>query len=291
MPKPLKRNAVIVFGLAILFYWSFMFAKHDPALRTIIPFGDDPYDAVGSFAAISGVLLALLSMVRAFRPYGKPPSEAQRVYLIRSQHAVVLAVLMTLAADVIAMARHPHLWAGTASRNLLIALLAGLGVVAFGVQRLIRLPQPEAPVTGSARLGKALLPAMLALLVLAIYPEDLIRYFIPHLLTIIVGDCVLFAPMPLLLAWLVPYQPDAGRAATIPEGRRILSAGWRWGLVAAGGIVIGVFVFLGEISEGSGSMPLVRLLFVASVFIGLCLAGLFIAYAFLGAPLGLGSRG
>jgi hypothetical protein len=32
----------IVFALGSLFYWSFMFAKHDPALRDVIPFGDDP---------------------------------------------------------------------------------------------------------------------------------------------------------------------------------------------------------------------------------------------------------
>jgi hypothetical protein len=37
MPQILKRNAVIVFGLGSLFYWSFMFAKHDPALRNVNP--------------------------------------------------------------------------------------------------------------------------------------------------------------------------------------------------------------------------------------------------------------
>jgi hypothetical protein len=31
MLQVLKRNAVIVFGLASLFYWSFMFAKHRPS--------------------------------------------------------------------------------------------------------------------------------------------------------------------------------------------------------------------------------------------------------------------
>ena len=41
MPQILKRNAVIVFGLCSLFYWSFRFAKHNPALRDVIPFGDD----------------------------------------------------------------------------------------------------------------------------------------------------------------------------------------------------------------------------------------------------------
>jgi len=86
MPRPLKRNALIVFGLAIILSWSFMFAKHDPRLRAIIRFGDDPYDAVGSFGTIVGMLIALLSLVRAFRPYRKQsPTKAQCVYLVRSQ--------------------------------------------------------------------------------------------------------------------------------------------------------------------------------------------------------------
>ena len=80
MPKTLKRNTLIVFGLAIVFWWSFMFAKHDPHLRSIIPFGSDPYDAVGSFGIIVGMLIALLSVVRAFRPYPKQaPTMAQCV--------------------------------------------------------------------------------------------------------------------------------------------------------------------------------------------------------------------
>src|ERR1700721_1023691 len=52
MQKTLKRNAILVSGLALFFWWAFGFAKHDPALRSIIPFGEDPYDAVSSFGVI-----------------------------------------------------------------------------------------------------------------------------------------------------------------------------------------------------------------------------------------------
>src|SRR5690348_14526859 len=138
MPRTLKRNTVIVFGLSILFYWAFMFVKHDPHLRGIIPFGDDPYDAVGSLGTIVGMLIAVLSLVRAFRPYRKgPPSDAQRVYLVRSQEAVALAVLITVTADAVAMVRHPSLWIGAASRRELILLLSGITVVALGVHWLV----------------------------------------------------------------------------------------------------------------------------------------------------------
>ncbi len=124
MPTTLRRNTVIAFGLATLFDWSFMFAKHDPTLRSIIPFGDDPYDAVGSFGFIVAMLIALLSVVRAFRPYRKSaPSHSQQVYLLRSQQAVVLAVLITVGSDAIAMARHPSLWIGAAGGHELLAPL------------------------------------------------------------------------------------------------------------------------------------------------------------------------
>jgi len=42
MPRTVKLNAIILLGLALLFSWAFTFAKHDPALWTVIPFGQDP---------------------------------------------------------------------------------------------------------------------------------------------------------------------------------------------------------------------------------------------------------
>ena len=134
MPQVLKRNAFIVFGLGSLFYWSFMFAKHNPALRDVIPFGDDPYDAVGSFGVIVGMLIALLSLIRAFRPYREAPSSTRRAYLVGPREAVVLVVFMTLASDV-SMA-HFILPCGfaAASRDKLIALVGGMLVATVAMQ-------------------------------------------------------------------------------------------------------------------------------------------------------------
>jgi hypothetical protein len=291
MPKALKRNAVIVFGLAALFYWSFMVAKHDPALREIIPFGEDPYDAVGSFGVIVGMLIALLSLVRAFRPYREhPPSTAQRVYLVRSQMAVVLAVLITLAADLVAMARNPRMWIGAASRGWLIALLGGMVVVTVAVQLLIHASQEKLPEGGMQHWTAAAIATLMAILVLALYPEQLINHTATHLLTVVAGDIVLFAPMRPLLNALVPYKADQGRIETTPARRRFSTAAQRWGIVLVVGGLVGAVAFLGEMSEGGGAPPMSRLVLVASVFISLGLAGLLIAYAFLGKPLGLAQR-
>jgi hypothetical protein len=285
MSSALKRNAVIVFGLAVLFDWSFMFAKHDPALRGIIPFGEDPYDAVGSFAFIVVPLIALVSLVRAFWPYRNgEPSRAQLVYLVRSQMAIVFAALVTLASDAVAMARHPSTWSAAASRNELIVLLGGMAVVAGAALWLALGSQEGLPTRGSHRWQWTAV-ALLAVVVLAFYPEQLVGNTIFHLVTVVVGAAVLFAPMRALLLAFVPYDEQLSE----------MPARWfarlRWGLALLLGIAVGVFAFAGEMSEGSSGMPLRRLLFVASVFIGLGSAGILVAYAFLGKPLGLGLGG
>lgn len=291
MPRILKRNAVIVLGLAALFYWSFMFAKHDPALRNVIPFGDDPYDAVGSFAVIVGMLIALLAFLRAFWPYRETPSMAQRVYLVRSQEAVVLAVFITVATDAVAMARHPSMWIGVASRDKLITLLGVLLIITAAVQLLIRAAQKKLGGFGTTRWAVPASVTLLAILILAGYPEHLINHTVTHLLTVVAADLLLFALMRLLLNALLPYAPDGERAGKLAARGRSLTAGQRWAIALLAGALIGAFVFLGETGEGSSALPWNRLIFVASVYIALGLAGILIAYAFLGKSLGLGPRG
>jgi len=290
MPKAFKRNAVIVLALVVFFGWAFMFAKHDPDLRYIIPFGQDPYDAVGSFGVIAGILIAMVSLVQAFRPYRKgPPTTAQRVYLVRSQESVILAVLITLTADTVALARHPLTWIYAASSVELFALLVGLGIVAVTVQLLICASQRYLPETVAAPWKPALAATVLAVAILAVYPEKLIERLIPHLLTVLVGACILFAPMRFLLTLLVPYRQE--ESAEARPARSMSSTAWHgWGIVVIVGIMVGTVAFLGEMSEGGGVLPVPRLLFVAVVFISLGLGGLLIAYGFLGNVLGLGRR-
>ena len=289
MPRTIKRNAVLVSGLAALFYWSFMFAKHDQALRDVIPFGDDPYDAVGSFGVVIGFLLALLSLVRAFRPYReRPPSLAQRVYLVRSQEAVILVVLVTLAADIVAMARHPQ-WYSSPSRNVLLGLLGTLALVTIGVHLLLLSPREMLPTIGSEQRPQAAVSALTALFVLVVYPERLINNTATHLLTVVVGAAVLFAPMRPLLAVLVPYD-DREVTTQATSAHRVLSTKYRWGITFLLGALLGCLLAVGELTEGGGVLPVGRAVFIGSIFVGLTVAGLLIAYAFLGAPLGLARR-
>lgn len=278
MPLRLKRNSLFAFVLALLFWGAFMFAKHDPVLRPIIPFGDDPYDAVGSFAVIVGLLIAVIALVRAFWPYRDRPSDEQTVYLVRSQEAVALAVFVTLGADAIAMARHPALWMHAARGRLLcvLGIMAAAALLAhFTVTATWQRKAPRrAWITASV-------VTLACALGLALYPESWIGHLVAHLLTVLAGAVILFASMAVLLRVAVPFDA-ADKMARAPSPHR-----WGWAIVAAVGLLAGVAAFLGEMSEGVPGFSLARLLFVAAVFVGLGLGGLLIAYAFLARPLGL----
>src|SRR5579872_6660872 len=95
----LRRASIAAAALAALFWWAFMFLKHEPALRNVIPFGDDPYDGIGSGGVILAAILTIVALVRAFRPSLAVASSVRRLYLVRTQVAIVLCVWITLAGD------------------------------------------------------------------------------------------------------------------------------------------------------------------------------------------------
>src|SRR5512143_3202897 len=127
MPKTIKLNSLLVLVLAIAFFIFFDRTKHLPALADILPFGEDPYDAVGSFGIQLAFFAALLAMLRASRPYEGKRGQNQVGLLLRTQVVSVLAVAVTLAADLVAMLRYRSTWLDAAS--LLISLMAGMILV------------------------------------------------------------------------------------------------------------------------------------------------------------------
>lgn len=280
MAAKLKRNAIIVSGLALLFAWAFQFAKHAPMLRTIIPFGDDPYDAIGSFAFLTVPLLALTSVVRAFFPALVGRSSAA-IYVLRTQAAIPFCVLVTVAADIVAMGRHTSMWIGTAGQEVLLILLGTLIASSVAVLALVRTsPGPEAR-RKYAHAGGVWLAS---LLVLCAYPERLIVGTAGHLFTIVVGDVLLFAPVAILVkAWL-PSTVDSRHRRSDGERRHIQYLPFVF--AALTGLLVGAIAFLSEMSEGGATPPLAKLLFVAAVYVGLGVVGLLIGYASLGRILG-----
>jgi hypothetical protein len=280
MAAKLRRNAIIVSGLALLFAWAFEFAKHDPILRTIIPFGDDPYDAIGSFGFITSVLLALVSFVRAFLP-GLVGRSGAAIYVLRAQAAVAFCVLVTVAADIVAMGRHPSMWMGAAGQETLLLVLAALVASSLAVLALTRdTPNPRM----RRHYAQAASVWLGSLLVLCVYPEKLILGTAGHLFTVVVGDVLLFAPVAMLVrAWL-PSSLDSKNRSRDKERTHIRYLPLIF--AAATGLVVGAVAFLGEMSEGGATPSFGKLLFVAAVFLGLGMVGLLIGYVSLGRLLG-----
>lgn len=280
MAANLKRNAIIASGLALLFAWAFQFAKHAPMLRPIIPFGDDPYDAIGSFAFLTVPLLALTSLVRAFFP-ALVGRSGTAIYVLRAQAAIPFCVLVTVAADIVAMGRHTSAWLGAAGQEVLLMLLGTLIASSLAVLALVQ----NSPRQGVRRqYAYAAGVWLTSLLVLYIYPEKMIAGTAGHLFTIVIGDLLLFVPVAMLVkAWL-PSPADTPHRGSDGERRHIKYLPFVFAALA--GLTVGAIAFLGEMSEGGATPPLAQLLFVAAVYLGLGMVGLLIGYASLGRILG-----
>ena len=106
------------------------------------PFGEDPYDAVGSFAVQFVLFMMLVSLVRAFRPLSEeaaPVASFTRGALMAS-----VAIGFTCLSDLVAMARHPPVWCGRPQGTQLFAATA-LCVLVDRRRRLVFCPQPNSP--------------------------------------------------------------------------------------------------------------------------------------------------
>lgn len=283
MTRSFKMNTLVCTVLAGLFYGSFMFAKHDPRLSTVAPFLNDPYDAIGSFAVISSIIFVAIALVRAFRPYPLQPRDEQKVFLARTQMAIVLAVLITTASDSIAMLRHVPAWAGTPYQGELIGLLSAMIVATIVTGYLVRHSLQGVLLPLQRHWKTTVWIILLAILILALYPEQLIQGKYGHLFTIFVGMLLLFWPLSALVTTLIPF--DIAKAAV---GQTSLRKVYAWVMVIVFSLGIGLLAFLGEASEGGGSgVPLRRMMVVFAVFLGTGALGIVIGFAFLRKPLGL----
>jgi hypothetical protein len=287
-----KVNALAVLALTGVFGCFFMITKHEAALAAIIPFDDDPYDAIGSFCLIVSSFLSGISLYRAFRPYRPdPPAAINKAFLSRTLIAVPLGVLVTLVCDGIALARHPAKWTGKPATLELLALIAVLAalsiIVLFAVrQSALRL---ELPIDrGHTR--KALGVLAVFVIILALFPEKVVDSIFPHFLAIVLCFVLIAASQRAWAVALLPYRTYAARL----DGAKPLAHSriWiQWGAISILGVAIGAFVLVQELfSDGAANAPLRQVLLVSAVFIGAGASCLLVAFAFLKKPLGLFQR-
>ena len=289
LSRVFKTNASIVCVLALAFFVFFDVTKHDPSLSAINPFADDPYDAIGSFGVQAGFFLGLFSLFRAFRPFqAGAPSEEQRLFLLRAELAAVLAVVITLVGDGVALAHHPSLWLGSAAGGRLCALLGGLllctvatGVLVYRSARNARGPTRARP------WRRAALVSLTAVVALALYPETIRQSTAGALFTVVVGAALLFAPLWAVLAALLPD----GAAASMREQR--MASGWlarhtfQWVLVVCVGLFLGALLSVGEATNEGTAHDVTKRAFILLVYVGLETIGVMIGFSFLRTSLGL----
>ncbi len=280
MPSRFKLNAVAAGLLAAAFYWFFMFAKHDPHLSPIVSFGDDPYDAAGSFCMIASLLLAILSLVRAFRPCRPRPSRRHVMLLARTQMAIPAGILVTLGINVDATARHTAQWFGKPAGAELLELMAGMAALAVLVLLMVRAARPSgASASQHSQWRAAGVWTLVSALTFAVFPESLIPFVLPHFLAIVLAFVLVAGPQAAFAIALAPCDS----LSPLPSSRPWLP----WTVISAIGIAIGASVFAVEMREGAGTEGPLQILTVSAVYLGAGTALMIVGYAFLGKPLGL----
>jgi len=324
MPRQLKVNACLTFVLAALFYLFFQISKHQPALSQVNAFAEDPYDAVGSFGTQFAVFTALLSLVRAFRPY--QPNKAldgQKVHLVRAEYLTCLSVAVTLVTDILAMLRYPSVWMGFPAGYILAALVGGMALLTALVGWLIHRATRESKLP-SAQNGwtRAIGISLVGVIIFVLYPEKLPQSVPVGLLTILVGMTLFIASvwawgmaispslethgedfiddlasmyhwlkahMGHFSVFLTTFEKTLGSSFLRPILNWLNPRKHIWNVILLFGIFIGVVLALAEaIGEGSmGPHQVGRFAVLATVFVGLECSGILLGYAFLAKPLGL----
>jgi len=288
--RKLELYSLAVLALALAFDGFFEFSKHNAALRPIIPFGDDPYDAAGSFCLIICSLLAALSLFRALRTYSAkemPPLSGS--FLARTQMAVSLGILATVGADAIAMMRQTSQWAARPGATELLALLASMGALAAAVLLLVsRAASPGPSRSRGSSFKRATVTIAFSGFVLAVFPDEWIQSLPLHLLAILIGFVVVAATQAEVAVAILPYSAaelEGDAAVSSRQSRRWVA----WVAVTLCGAVIGGATLVAEIRE-SGLAHGVQALVVALVYVGAGTCSLLIAFGFHRMPLGLSRR-
>ena len=320
IPRQMKVNACLTFVLAVVFYLFFQITKHQPTLSAVNAFANDPYDSVGTAGVQLAMFTAILSLIRAFRPYQlKEDVGNQNVLLVRGEYVTCLSIVVTLVADIIAMIRYPSVWISFPAGQVLITLIGGLALLTALVGwRLFRSVQARMVPSTQGGWRRAVILSCIGILILALYPANW-RYSVPgELLTVLVGMALLFASV---WAWSIVISPPLevhgedviddlvsmyrwlkarmGHVSTFFTTLENLFSSsflrplvnWlnprkhSWNGILLFGMCIGILLALTEALSEGGLGP--RFAILATIFVGLEGAGVLMGYVFLAKPLRL----
>lgn len=308
--------------LAVLFFVFFDRAKHVPMLEAVNPFNVDPYDAVGSFGVLLGLFTALLTLLRAFRPYAGGGISASGIgSILRGAVVVISSVAVTLVADSIAVLRHVPETLGSPGGRTLIGLIVALAIVNAWGGRWLRIRMYDLP--RSHDVGPWWRPILMfaaSAVILATYPPEWGEGIAGGILTALLGMLILFAAVWALTTVIFPASEAAtedviddlaaiynrlkgrlgflaGRFRAVERfaGHPMLKSlvGWLnprrhpWNGVTVGGVLLGLALAAAE-ALGEGISPQAgRFVLVGSVFVVIATSGVLVGYGLLGRFLGL----
>jgi hypothetical protein len=138
------RAVATVLVAAFVFIAFQLPVKQFLGLHDHVPWSNDPYDAVTSFAVFFVPLIAVVCLVRIALFRRDEPLAIERVVgVLRGSRVVLGAMIVTLASDWISVALQANRDAWIATTGVMIAVIAVLSVVvavaSFGVLRAERL--------------------------------------------------------------------------------------------------------------------------------------------------------
>jgi hypothetical protein len=322
MPRQFKVSAFITLVLAVLFYLFFQISKHNLALSQVNAFAEDPYDAVGSFGVQFALFTALLSLVRAFRPYQPDKTlDSQKLLLARGAYLSLLSVAVILVADAVAMIRYPSMWIGFPTGQMLAVLIGGMalltalvGWLIYHSTRYIMVPSAQGVRT------RAIVISMVGILILALYPENWRQSVPGGLFTALVGAALFFVSVWALGMAISPYletdfedfiddlasvyrwlkahtghfvvlfqmfEKTLGLSFVLPVLSWLNPRKHTWNCIILIGIVMGAVLALGEIIGEGVPHQVGRFALVAAVFMSLEGSAVVLGYSLLAKPLGL----
>jgi len=256
-----RVTALIAFA-GVVFYLFFQINKGGP-FRDVNPFGQDPYDAVGSFAIQGALLIGILTYARALR-LRDAPSQATKIRLIlRGNGLVLFAILVTLIADGIAeIARPvpPSYWGNVLLVELglmfLLALICALALtVVFARTQTVTPPRDLTPADGIDDLWT-----------LVRFPVTKASAFLPAA----------------LVEWVNRFNSDC--LFTRVQWLNARTHPWRF--ACALGLLVGMGLTLAQLQEGLPPSLKIGLL-VAGIFISAEFVATLVGFAILGGYLGL----
>ena len=191
--------------------------------------------------------------------------------------------MVTLVDDSVAMIRHIPMWLGRAGSNGtadaycldVVCTLLLLFVVRFSIRTI-----PHA----ASSWKKALSIFIIAIVVLALYPESIIQTTVGELCTLLVGLLLLLVPLSEFSAAFIPFNVE------LPEANG--TSGWigswtEWGVMVLLGLGVGIVLLVGEWSGEGTPVTFALKILIAAIFIITPVIGILIAYYCLRKPLAL----